>query len=155
MKILISEEDWVDQQRIMDLHTRFNGIQILFEQPNVSSIILAIRSIHPNVIIIGTQLSNENILDIIENTPTLIPPPTQLIFIRETPNSEIHENLNGHNLTFIDNTALGFQKLILILRKIQSQLNCGRVVFPDKKNLRSRKKLIWHKNPGDRMLSWR
>lgn len=73
MKVLISEGDWISRERIVELTNQVNGIRIRLEKADALELITTIRKTRPHVVILGIQLTNGNIINVLKNIHCLQP----------------------------------------------------------------------------------
>ncbi len=164
MKVLISEGDWIYRERIVDLQNQVFGIQVLLEKPDALPVILKIKSSQPDAVIFGTDFVNGNIIDVIKNIHHL-PFIHHMIILTTYKNSHFQKELLEFQVTYIPDTLLGFRKIIEILVGLQHNLTKLKnyqyereeeeIVFTAKKKANPRQKIIWSRNPGERLLSRR
>jgi len=162
MKVLISEGDWIYRERIVELQTQVFGVKVLLEKPDVQSIIATIKKNRPEVVILGLQVTNGNIIDVLKQIYPLqfI---RRLIILFNPLFSEYQEELKRYRATYISNSLLDFRKVIRILVNIQHDLDESKdsrddrgekeVVIAEKENTKPKRRLVWNRNPGERLLS--
>jgi chemotaxis response regulator CheB len=164
MKVLISEGDWIYRERIVELQTQVSGLQVMLEKPDALSIISTIKKSRPDVVMLGLQLTNGNILDVLKNIQCsqFI---QRLIILHNPLFSKYQGELKNYQAVYISNSHLDFRKVIRILVEIQHDLDEFQepqddrdeeeVIYAENKDAKQGRKLIWSRNPGERQLSWR
>jgi len=117
MRLFIADDSEVLRERLVDILSEIEGIEIVGQEGDAIKVIAAIERLHPDLVILDIQMPGGNGISILETLKKMENPPKVIMFTNY-PYLQYRRRCLEAGADFFFYKATEFEKLVDVIRKL-------------------------------------